>query len=75
MTDKEAEELLGHIKGHVARLRDNFDHVQIFAAKYDKEGTRHWSYGDGDYLGRIGNITIWLDRERVAEWAKEIKHD
>lgn len=74
MTDDEAEKLLGLIKGHCARLRADFDHVQIFAAKFTgQDGTRHWSYGEGDWLGRYGHISIWLERERAAEWAKEMK--
>ena len=74
MTEEDSEKNLSFIKAHVARLKDaGFDHVQIFAAHYDQEtGTHHWSYGDGDWLGRIGHIMLWIERERAAEWSKEI---
>ena len=75
MIDEESSKQLAVIQAHVARLKDNgFDHVQIFAAKYDQSsGTHHWSYGDGDWLGRIGHISIWMERERAAIWAREVK--
>ena len=77
MTDEETQKQLNIIKAHATRLLDaGFDTVQIFASKYSKEqGTHHWAWGDGDYMSRFGQVTIWMDRERASEWAKEIKND
>ena len=77
MTEEDVKKHLNIVQAHVARLRDaGYEHVQIFAGKYDgKEGTYHWAYGDGDYLARVGHVMLWLEKERAAEWAKEIKRD
>ena len=70
VTNEEAEKQLNVIRAHASRLRDSgFTHVQIFAAKFEeKDGTRHFSYGEGDYLGRYGHVSIWLERSKSEEW-------
>ena len=75
VTDEEAEKHMNIIRGHATRLKDaGFDTVQIFATTYDQdEGARHFSFGHGNFYGRYGHVRMWLERERAAEWAREIK--
>ena len=75
MNDEEAEKKMNIVRAHATRLRDEgFDTVQIFATTFNNdEGARHFSYGDGNFFGRYGHVSIWLEKEKAAEWAKEIK--
>ena len=73
MTDEESKQVLGQIEGHVARLREQgFDTVQIFVTKFDnKNGTRYWENGAGNYLGRYGQVALWLEKEKQLEIRQE----
>ena len=77
MTDEQAEKQMNVIRAHITRLRDaGFDSVQIFATTYDNdEGARHFSYGSGNYYARYGHVSMWVERERAAEWSKEVRDD
>lgn len=77
MTDEEAEKKMSVLRAHVSRLKDDgFDSVQVFTTTYDEEeGVRHFSFGQGNFYTRFGHVSFWLEREKAAEWAKEIKND
>ena len=66
MTDEESKHILKLIEGHIGRLREQgFETVQIFCSKYDdKNGTRFWENGSGNYCGRFGHVSLWLEKEK-----------
>ena len=73
MTDEESTTLLTMIEGHVGRLREQaFDTVEIFCTKHDsKDGTRYWENGGGNYLARIGQVILWIEKEKQLEARKD----
>lgn len=51
-------------------LGEHFDTVHIFATRHDpavRGGTVVTSYGLGNYLARLGQIELWLERQKEIE--------
>ena len=73
MTDDESTKTLAMLNGHVSRLREQgFDTVSIFCSKYDdKNGTRFWEVGGGNYCGRFGHVSLWMEKEKQTQCRKE----
>lgn len=67
MTDEESISILKLLDGHVARLREQgFDSVLILCTKSDdKNGTRYWEQGGGNYLARYGHASLWVEKEKL----------
>lgn len=51
------------VKGHVARLMEHFESVQIFASRRQDGGTVNCQYGDGNWFARYGQIHAWAIRQ------------
>lgn len=55
------------IQNQAAILASSFDSVMIFCTKHEEGGdTAHYSYGVGNWFARYGQITDWLNQERVV---------
>ena len=56
------------LKGHVARLSEHYDTVQIFVTKHDNalhDGTKCVTWGSGNWYARYGQVIEWLKRTEI----------
>lgn len=55
------------IKKHVARMREHFDSVQVFAARATEDGTACFQWGSGSWYERYGVVRCWLLKQDEGE--------
>lgn len=75
MTDEESKVVLKMLDGHVGRLREQgFDSVLILCTKSDeKNGTRFWEQGGGNYLARFGQASLWVENEKTLHCRRDVE--
>lgn len=75
MTDEESKTVLKMLDGHVARLREQgFDSVLILCTKSDdRNGTRFWEQGGGNYLARFGQACLWVEHQKQEQCRKDVE--
>lgn len=65
--NEELDQLTKLIDGAVMRLLEHVDSVQIFVTKHKPGGkdtsTLHYTWGDGNWFTRYGQIKAWVVRQ------------
>jgi hypothetical protein len=75
--DDDGEKSLLAIKAAASRLMEQFglDSIQVFATKApNREGTRNFSWGLGNFFTRYGYAKSWVLRhegEEMRKWEEE----
>lgn len=76
MKDDQNDKKLELLKNQCRVLMQSFDSVQIFATKFDADGnggTGVFSYGDGNWFARYGQIHKWLVEENYGKPPEEME--
>lgn len=61
--DQQADADFEMVKKAAEALGEHFDGVQIFATRYEPDGTVTVNYGQGNYYARYGHVKGWCTRE------------
>ena len=66
MEDRQREGRSAIVENHIKSLMTIFDTVQIFCSKYEPENgeTTYFTSGDGNIFARIGQSTLWIERQK-----------
>lgn len=78
MTPEQKDALLEIMKGHVSRMMEHFDTVQVFCTQVDSDNkttTTTYRWGAGNWYARYGQVKEWTTYEEQLKNSNDKEQD